>query len=82
MWSGFAITEDGVLAWTMTRPSWTCSYGLAVVPQVALPISACDIKPGFPWPNGRPRGKRKSTPEPDEVMGNVLLAVPGLCRLW
>ncbi|SOJ54823.1 Putative lipoprotein LprH [Mycobacterium simulans] len=45
---GFAITEDGVLSWTMTHPNWTCNYGLAVVPQVALLISACDSKPGFP----------------------------------
>lgn len=46
--SEFAIPEDGVLAWTMTHPNWTCSYGLAVVPQVALLISACDSAPGFP----------------------------------
>jgi hypothetical protein len=46
--SGFAIPSDGVLAWTMTRADWTCDYGLAVVPRVALLISACDAKPGFP----------------------------------
>ena len=46
--SGFAIPEDGVLTWTMSRADWTCDYGLAVVPRVALLISACDGKPGFP----------------------------------
>jgi hypothetical protein len=46
--SGFGIPEDGVLSWTMTRPDWTCDYGWVVVPRVALLISACDAKPGFP----------------------------------
>lgn len=46
--SFFATPADGVLAWTMTRPGWTCDYGLAVVPRVVLMISACDKKPGFP----------------------------------
>ena len=32
----------------MTRPDWTCNYGLAVVPRVALLMSLCDSKPGFP----------------------------------
>src|ERR1700731_4391426 len=39
---------EGVLVWTMTRPEWTCAYGLAVLPRVALMLSACDSKPGFP----------------------------------
>jgi hypothetical protein len=46
--NGFAIPATGVLAWTMTRDDWTCDYGLAVVPRVALLISACDATPGFP----------------------------------
>ncbi|MEE6177468.1 hypothetical protein [Mycobacterium sp. 050134] len=44
----FFSTGDGVLTWTMTRPDWTCDYGLAVVPRVALLLSACDAQPGFP----------------------------------
>ncbi|SPM43175.1 lipoprotein LprH [Mycobacterium numidiamassiliense] len=46
--SYFATPADGVLVWTMTRSNWTCDYGLAVVPRVALMLSACDTKPGFP----------------------------------
>ena len=46
--SFFGTTDDGVLVWTMTRPDWTCDYGLAVVSRVALMLSACDAKPGFP----------------------------------
>jgi hypothetical protein len=46
--NGFAIPSDGVLVWTMTREDWTCDYGLAIVPRVALLISACDATPGFP----------------------------------
>jgi hypothetical protein len=46
--SYFATPSDGVLVWTMTRPDWTCDYGLAVIPSVALMLSACAIKPGFP----------------------------------
>jgi hypothetical protein len=46
--SFFGTTDDGVLVWTMTRPDWTCDYGLAVVTWVALMMSACDAKPGFP----------------------------------
>lgn len=44
----FGTRGDDVLVWTMTRPDWTCDYGLAVLPQVALMMSACDTKPGFP----------------------------------
>lgn len=44
----FGTTDDGVLVWTMTRPDWTCDYGLAALPRVALMLSACDAKPGFP----------------------------------
>jgi hypothetical protein len=46
--SFFGTTDDDVLVWTMTRPDWTCDYGLAVLPRVALMLSACDTKPGFP----------------------------------
>jgi hypothetical protein len=46
--SFFATPSDGVLVWTMTKPDWTCDYGLAVVPRVILLMSACDLKPGFP----------------------------------
>ncbi|WP_156688147.1 hypothetical protein [Mycobacterium sp. Marseille-P9652] len=41
-------TGDGVLTWTMTRPDWTCDYGLAVLPRLTALLSACDAKPGFP----------------------------------
>lgn len=46
--SYFATPADGVLVWTMSSPRWTCDYGLAVVARVALVLSACDFKPGFP----------------------------------
>jgi hypothetical protein len=46
--SHFGIPSDSVLVWTMTRPDWTCDYGLAVLPKTALLLSACDAKPGFP----------------------------------
>lgn len=46
--SFFATPSDGVLVWTMTRPDWTCDYGLAVVPRIALVMALCDSKPGFP----------------------------------
>jgi len=46
--SFFGTVAEGVLVWTMTRPDWTCDYGLAVVPRVAVLLSACDAKPGFP----------------------------------
>ncbi len=41
-------TDDDILVWTMTRPDWTCDYGLAMLARVALMLSACDTKPGFP----------------------------------
>src|SRR6201999_1847564 len=46
--SAFGTPSSGVLVWTMTRPDWTCDYGLVVVPRTALMLSACDFKPGFP----------------------------------
>jgi hypothetical protein len=46
--SYFATLSDGVLVWRMTRPDWTCDYGLAVVPRATLLMSACDTQPGFP----------------------------------
>lgn len=39
--------HDAVM-WIMTQPGWTCSYGLAALPKVALLPSACDAQPGFP----------------------------------
>jgi hypothetical protein len=56
--SFFGTTDDGVLVWTMTRPDWTCNYGLAVVPRAALLMSLCDGKPGFPM--GEWASKRKA----------------------
>jgi hypothetical protein len=46
--SFFATSSDGVLTWTMTRPDWTCDFGLAAIPRVVLLMAACDTKPGFP----------------------------------
>jgi hypothetical protein len=46
--SSFGTPSSGVLVWTMTRPDWTCDYGLVVVPRTTLLLSACDVKPGFP----------------------------------
>ena len=56
--SFFGATDDGVLVWTMTRPDWTCNYGLAVVPRAVLLMSLCDSKPGFPM--GEWASKRKA----------------------
>ncbi|GAB3020683.1 hypothetical protein [Mycobacterium bourgelatii] len=44
----FGIPENEILTWTMTRPDWTCSYGLAAVPQIVLLIAVCDSSAGFP----------------------------------
>ncbi|BBY36522.1 putative lipoprotein LprH [Mycobacterium mantenii] len=46
--AGFATPSEGVLVWTMNQPGWTCDYGLAVLPHVALLLSACNNAPGFP----------------------------------
>jgi hypothetical protein len=46
--SFFGTTDYDALVWTMTRPDWTCDFGLAVLPRVALMRPACDTKPGFP----------------------------------
>lgn len=46
--SGFATPSEGVLVWTMNQPAWTCDYGLAVLPHVALLLSACNNAPEFP----------------------------------
>lgn len=54
--SFFGTTDEGVLVWTMTRPDWTCDYGLAALSRVVLMLSACDVKPGFPmrdWASNR-----------------------------
>lgn len=44
----FGTPSTGVLVWEMTRPDWTCDYGLVVVARTTLLLSACDFKPGFP----------------------------------
>ncbi|MDT5225274.1 MAG: hypothetical protein QOG19_2681 [Mycobacterium sp.] len=44
----FGAPQDDVMTWSMGRPDWTCSYGVAAVTKVALVIAACDAKPGFP----------------------------------
>ncbi|MGA7049878.1 MAG: hypothetical protein WBZ37_01125 [Mycobacterium sp.] len=49
--SFIATPADGVLVWTMTRPDWTCDYGLVVIAQATLMLSACDTNPGFPMPD-------------------------------
>jgi hypothetical protein len=52
----FAMAGDGVVVWTMSRPDWTCDYGLAVTPHAALMLSRCAAAPGFPmsdWANTR-----------------------------
>ncbi|EUA34627.1 putative lipolprH domain protein [Mycobacterium xenopi 3993] len=36
-----------MLVWTMTRPDWTCDYGLAVVPRAALLLTLCDHESRF-----------------------------------
>lgn len=46
--SDFATPSEGVLVWTMTQPGWTCDYGMAVLPHVALLLSACNSARGFP----------------------------------
>ena len=44
----FGTADEGVLTWVMTRPDWTCDFGLAALPRVVLMLSACDTKRGFP----------------------------------
>lgn len=46
--SYFGIPTEDVLVWTMTEPAWTCDYGLAILPRVALLLAACNNAPGFP----------------------------------
>lgn len=46
--SYFGIPTEDVLVWTMTEPAWTCDYGLAILPHVALLLAACSNAPGFP----------------------------------
>ncbi|OBA58983.1 hypothetical protein A5647_19260 [Mycobacterium sp. 1100029.7] len=46
--SHFGIPSDSALVWTMTRPDWTCDYGLVALPRIVLLMSACDAQPGFP----------------------------------
>ncbi|OBF21974.1 hypothetical protein A5727_08145 [Mycobacterium sp. ACS4331] len=44
----FEMASDGVLVWQMSRPTWTCDYGLVAVSQAVLMLSLCDAQPGFP----------------------------------
>lgn len=44
----FGAPRDDVMTWSMGRPDWTCSYGVAAVPKVVLVIAACNSSPGFP----------------------------------
>ena len=40
----FSVPADGVLAWVMTGGQETCDYGLAVIPEAALLMVACDTE--------------------------------------
>jgi hypothetical protein len=40
----FSVPADGVLAWVMTGEQETCDYGLAVIPEAALLMVACDTE--------------------------------------
>ncbi len=40
----FSVPADGVLAWVMAGDQETCAYGLAVIPQAALLMAACDTQ--------------------------------------
>lgn len=44
----FSMAGDGVLVWTMSRPDWTCDYGMVAVEHAVLMLSLCDAAPGFP----------------------------------
>ena len=46
-------SSDGVLTWTMTRPDWTCDFGLAAIPRVVLLMAAATPNPGSRWRTGR-----------------------------
>ncbi|CAM2900016.1 hypothetical protein BST27_11055 [Mycobacterium intermedium] len=54
----FGIPEDEILTWTMTRPDWTCTYGLTAVLHVVLLMTVCDRKAGYPMVEWA--GKRKA----------------------
>lgn len=41
------IASDGVLVWAMGKPNWTCNYGLAVSPRMALLVTACESATTF-----------------------------------
>ncbi len=40
----FSVPADGVLAWVMTGRQETCDYRLAVIPEAALLMVACDTE--------------------------------------
>jgi hypothetical protein len=46
--TAFGAPQDDVMTWSMGRPDWTCSYGVAAVTKVAIVMTACDAKPSFP----------------------------------
>jgi hypothetical protein len=46
--TAFGAPQDDVMTWSMGRPDWTCSYGVAAVTKVVIVITACDAKPSFP----------------------------------
>jgi hypothetical protein len=41
---GYSVPSDGVLQWMMTGKNETCAYGLAVIPDAALLLVACDTE--------------------------------------
>jgi hypothetical protein len=53
--SYFGTPAQDVLVWTMTQPGWSCDYGLAALPRVALLLSACNAQPGFPMTDWAPK---------------------------
>lgn len=40
----FSVPADGVLQWVMTGKSETCAFGMAVIPEAALLMVACDTE--------------------------------------
>jgi hypothetical protein len=61
--SFFATPGDGLLVWTMTRPDWTCDFGLAVIARAALLMTACEAKQGFPMSDWAAKRRAQLTNE-------------------
>ena len=40
----FSVPSDGVLQWVMAGKSETCAFGMAVIPDAALLMAACDTE--------------------------------------